>query len=73
MGRMSARFVGRELGMKTDDVYRSWEKLGVVNSDKHGFFHLTDFGKSVGGKLCRHGTPTFDLEQISKMMHGFGK
>ena len=74
MSRMSARFVGREVGKSTEWVYKMWKDMGLVVKDKFGDWILTQVGRDVGGKMSKgqpRSTPTFDFEVIEKKMIDF--
>lgn len=74
MSRMSARFVGRAVGMSTAWVYDMWKDMGLVVKDKFGYWILTEAGKKCGGKLSksnRHPVPTFSFTVIEQMMIDF--
>lgn len=74
MDRMSARYVGRAVGLSTDTVYNMWERMGLVIKDKFGDWALTEGGRSIGGKMSKSNhcpVPTFDFEVIEKMMIDF--
>ena len=43
MGRMSARYVGRAVGMSSQWVYDMWSKMGLVVKDKFGDWARVDF------------------------------
>lgn len=53
MERMSARFVGRKVGMTTEWVYSMWKDMGLVTKDEFGEWILTEAGKNIGGKCQR--------------------
>lgn len=74
MGRMSARFVGIEVGKNTDWVYAMWKDMGLVVKDKFGDWILTEAGRNVGGKMSQDNhcsVPTFEFNVIEKMMIDF--
>ena len=74
MERMSARFVGRAVGMSTAWVYGMWKDMGLVEKDKFGDWILTAIGKSIGGKMSKNSyrpVPIFEFEVIEKMMIDF--
>ncbi len=74
MGRMSARFVGRAVGMSTDWVYGMWKDMGLVFKDKFGDWALTDVGWNIGGRMSKSNhcpVPTFDFEVVEQMMIDF--
>lgn len=74
MGRMSARFFGRLVGMSTEWVYDMWKDMGLVIKDKLGGWVLTEAGKKIGGKMSKSNhtpVPTFDFETVEKMMIDF--
>lgn len=48
MGGMSARFVGKKVGMSTEWVYDMWKDMGLVIKDKFGDWALTEAGRSIG-------------------------
>ena len=50
MSRMSARFVGRAVGMSTKWVYGMWKDMGLVVKDKFGDWALTAAGHNIGGE-----------------------
>ena len=47
MSRMSARFVGRAVGMSTKWVYGMWKDMGLVVKDKFGDWALTAAGHNI--------------------------
>ncbi|MBR4057655.1 MAG: hypothetical protein IKK00_05915 [Oscillospiraceae bacterium] len=74
MGRMSARYVGRAVGMPSQWVYDLWHKMGLVVKDKFGDWVLTDAGRQIGGKMTtgsRLSVPSFDFSVIEKLMIDF--
>ena len=74
MSRMSARFVGKAVGMSTEWGYGMWKDMGLVIKDKFGDWALTEVGKSIGGRMSKSNhcpVPTFDFEIIEKMMIDF--
>lgn len=73
MSRMSARFVGQKIGLSTSSVYDLWEAMGMVAKDRLGYWDLTEYGKSIGGRLSsgRVPVPTFDFEDIVEVMDEF--
>lgn len=76
MARMSARFVGKIIGLGTDEVYETWERMGLIYMGQYGDWLLTDAGRSVGGQMSKSNycpVPTFDFEVIEKIMMEFGK
>ena len=74
MSRMSARYVGRAVGMSSQWVYDMWSKMGLVVKDKFGDWVLTEAGRQIGGKMSngsRLTVPTFDFSVIEKLMIDF--
>ncbi len=74
MSRMSARFVGRAVGMSTKWVYGMWKDMGLVVKDKFGDWALTAAGHNIGGRMSKsnhYPVPTFDFEVIEQMMIDF--
>lgn len=74
MGRMSARYVGKEILKDTAWVYKIWEEMGIVFKDKFGTWNLTDLGKELGGKMSKSNhtpVPTFDLDFIIEKMNEY--
>ncbi len=74
MGRMSARFVGKAVGMSTDWVYKMWQDMGLVFKDKFGDWALTNAGRCIGGRMSKsnhYPVPTFEFKTIEKMMVDF--
>ena len=74
MNRMSARFVGNEVGKSAAWVYSMWENMRLVFKDKFGDWELTDAGRSIGGRMSKNNyrsVPTFDFNVIEKMMIDF--
>ena len=72
--RMSARYVGREVGKSASWVYEMWKDMGLVNKDKFGDWALTELGRSIGGEMSKSNrcpVPTFDFDKIEKMMIDF--
>lgn len=45
ISRVSARFVGRKVGMSTAWVYVMWKDMGLVIKYKFGDWILTEAGK----------------------------
>ena len=71
MERMSARFVGRKLGLSAERVYSIWEGMGLVIKDNFGGWDLTEVGRNIGGRMSKSNhrpVPTFDFEVVEKMM-----
>lgn len=74
MSRMSARFIGREVGKSAEWVYKMWKDMGLVVKDKFGDWILTQAGRDIGGKMSKGphlSVPTFDFEDIEKKMVDF--
>lgn len=74
MSRMSARFVGRAVGMSTEWVYGMWKDMGLIINDKFGDWTLTAAGHNIGGRMSKSNhcpVPTFDSEVIEQMMIEF--
>ena len=74
MSRMSARYVGRAVGMSSQWVYDMWSKMGLVVKDKFGDWVLTEAGRQIGGKMSTGphlAVPTFDFSVIEKRMIDF--
>lgn len=74
MSRMSARFVGRAVGMSPKWVYGMWKDMGLVVKDKFGDWALTAAGHNIGGRMSKSNhcpVPTFDFEVIEQMMIDF--
>ena len=74
MSRMSARFVGRAVGMSTKWVYVMWKDMGLVVKDKFGDWALTAAGHNIGGRMSKSNhcpVPTFDFEVTEQMMIDF--
>lgn len=74
MSRMSARFVGRAVGMSTKWVYGMWKDMGLVVKDKFGDWALTAAGHNIGGRMSKSNhcpVPSFDFEVIEQMMIDF--
>lgn len=74
MSRMSARYVGREVGKSTKWVYEMWNQMGIVVKDKFGDWILTNAGKEIGGRMSKSeycSVPTFDFDVIEKLMVDF--
>ncbi len=71
MSRMSARFIGKEVGLTPAAVYDLLEKLGYVVKNKLGDWVLTEIGRTHGGKMSsgsRVSVPTFDLDKIESAL-----
>ena len=69
--RESPRFFGQNIGLSAQEVYDKWEELGLIEKQiyHNGYgWQITEYGKSFGGKLSDHGTPTFDFEKIKHLM-----
>ena len=60
MGRMSARFVGKAVGMSTEWVYDMWKDMGLVIKDKFGDWALTEAGRNIG----KNWVTTFSAKNI---------
>ena len=74
MGRMSARYVGREVGQSAEWVCWMWKNMGIIIKDKFGNWVLTEKGRSIGGRMSKnnnHPVPTFVFEDIEKLMIDF--
>ncbi|MBP3554169.1 MAG: hypothetical protein J6K63_00865 [Clostridia bacterium] len=74
MSRMSARFVGRAVGMSTEWVYGMWKDMGLVIKDNFDDWTLTAAGHNLGGRMSKSNhrpVPTFDFEVIEKLMIDF--
>ena len=74
MGRMSARFVGKNVGMSAEWVYGMWKDMGLVIKDKFGDWVLTPAGRSIGGRMSKSNhrpVPTFDFDAVVRMMIDF--
>lgn len=74
MKRMSARFVGKAVGMNTEWVYGMWKDMGLVVKDRFGDWALTTAGRNLGGRMSKSNycpVPTFDFEVIEKLMIEF--
>ena len=70
-GRMSARFIGRAVGLSTQCVYKMWHEMGLIVKDKYGDWTLTEFGQSIGGKMSNGNhlsVPTFKFDDIVPKM-----
>ena len=70
--RESPRFFGQNIGLSAQEVYDKWEELGLIEKHISSWnswgWQITDYEKSLGGKLSDHGTPTFDFEKIKHLM-----
>lgn len=76
--RMSARMIGKELGMPVKDVYVLLKEKGFLDGEQ-GNWSLTDLGKKVGGHVtykdngeggfCRRtwSVLSWDKEIVSKL------
>lgn len=74
MSRMSAKYIANKVGKSTTWVYELWETMELVTKDKFGDWALTEFGRSVGGKMSKGNylsVPVFDFETIIKLMMDF--
>ncbi len=74
MSKMSARFVGREVGKDAKWVYGMWKDMGLVEKDKFGDWILTAKGKKAGGDMSngpKLSVPIFDFNDITKKMIRF--
>lgn len=74
MGRMSARYVGKKVGMSTEWVYSLWKDMGLVVKDKFGDWALTESGRKIGGNMSKSShcpVPTFDFDVVEKKMIDF--
>lgn len=71
-GRMSARFIGNIIGLSANSVYKTWSDMGIVQLHKHGYWSLTEAGKSLNGRYSKNGgVPTFNFEEIVPLMSKF--
>lgn len=70
MGRMSARFIGLELGMKTSTVYECLRNAGLVVKDKFGDWIVTPAGRAMTGAMSKgdYSVPTFDFDVIKQLL-----
>lgn len=72
MARKSARFIAQELiGYTTADVYKIWNDMNLVCKDKFGNWTITEFGRSIGGRMSKSdhlSVPTFDADKIIDTM-----
>jgi hypothetical protein len=70
MARMSARFIGLELGKSAKEVYAILHQLGLVEKDKYGDWIVTVAGREVTGAMSRgdYSVPTFDLDTIKGLI-----
>ena len=77
MSRKSARYVAQDLlNFPTSDAYECWKDMGLVVKDKFGDWVLTEYGRSVGGKMSKSNrlpVPTFDSDKVIDMMIDFCK
>ena len=68
----SPRFFGRSIGKSAQEVYDRWVELGLIEEYRPSHnvvgWQITEYGKSLGGRLSRQGTPTFDYEDIKDIM-----
>ena len=74
MSRMSARFVGKKVGLSALQVYDMWKDMGLVIKDNLGDWALTEMGKKKGGQMSKstHSpVPTFEFSTIEKLMIEF--
>lgn len=76
MGRMAAKFFGREIGESTTFVYDLWQGMGLIvkNKDKVSGWELTDFGRQLGGRMSQNSycpVPTFVFEVIEPKMREY--
>ena len=76
MSRKSARYVARDVGLSTGEVYGMWKDMGLVDN-KLGDWKLTDKGRENGGKTSKSGynpVPTFESDTIiDKMIKHYKK
>lgn len=73
-GRMSARYIGKEVGKSAKWVYEMWKDMGIVIKDKYGDWILTDAGRALNGKMSKFSdfsVPTFKAEEIIPKMEEF--
>lgn len=77
MSRKSARFIAQELlNFSTSDVYECWKDMGIVVKDKFGDWVLTEYGRSIGGRMSQGNhlpVPIFDADKVIDMMIAFCK
>lgn len=74
MSKMSARYIGKKVCMKTTEVYDMWSDMGLVVKDKFGDWILTESGKKIGGKMSNGNhlsVPIFELKTIEEIMIDF--
>lgn len=76
MGRMAAKFFGREIGESADFVYDLWKGMGLIvkNKDKVSGWELTDLGRQLGGRMSQNSycpVPTFVFEAIEPKMREY--
>lgn len=74
MSRMSARFVGKEVGLSTESVYKMWYDMGLIVKNQYGDWTLTQLGREIGGRMSsgsRLQVPTFDIDMIAERMIDF--
>lgn len=74
MNRKSARFVGLEICKSAKWVYDVWHQMGLVMKNSYNEWVLTQKGYDVGGKMSNNNyvpVPTFDLDNIQKLMAEF--
>ena len=76
MSKMSAKFVGKKVGLSTKEVYKMWSAMGFVKKDNFGDWTLTDNGHAFGGKISQGShcpVPTFEFKNIVEAMIRFYK
>jgi hypothetical protein len=74
MSKMSARYIGQKVCMKTAEVYDMWNDMGLVVKDQFGDWIITELGKKIGGKMSngnRLSVPIFELKMIEEKMIDF--
>ena len=71
MTRMSARFIGLELGKSAKEVYAILQQLGLVEKDKYGDWIVTVAGRELTGAMSRgdYSVPTFDFDTIKGLIN----
>ena len=76
LGRMSARYIGNEVGKSAKWVYEILKDMGLVIKDNLGNWVLTEAGKKMNGKMSYksgYPVPTFVFEEIVPKMIEFYK
>ena len=76
LGRMSARYIGKNVGKSAKWVYEMLHDMGLIVKDNFGDWILTEAGKKMNGRMSYksgYPVPTFVFEEIEPKMIEFYK